>query len=105
MNLVILIVLAQNFSLIVDNIYKYGSIYKKTFLPINQSLSDIMFYVTTAGFGLFWAAQIAVEYFAVKKRLSERQHHSLSVGICAGVLVYAPVMNWNFKLGLMPCLI
>lgn len=103
MNLVILIVLAQNFSLIVDNIYKYGHIYQKTFLPVNQSLSDVMFYVTTAGFGVFWAAQIGVEYYSVKGKLSEKSHHVLSVMICAGVLVYAPVMNWTFNLGLMPC--
>lgn len=96
--------MAQNFSLIVDNVYKYGAIYKKTFLPINESFSNQMFYVITAGFGIFWAAQISVEYFAVKGKLTDRTHHILSFLVCGGIMIYAPVMNYTFKLGLMPCL-
>jgi len=40
LNLLALIMVAQNFSLMIQNMTKYGNIFAKTFIPAGQSLSE-----------------------------------------------------------------
>lgn len=96
--------LTQNVGLIIENFLKYEYVFLTTFIPMGQSVRG-PFWLTTAGFGMFWLFQLGLEHLTMRRKISAGFHNFLTFLNCTAILVYTPLSNYYNKTGIFPAVI
>lgn len=105
LNQLVLIMVAQNFSLMINNLQKYGLIFIKTQVPVGYSFSEWGFYITMIGFLSFWFSAWFIQYCSLMKIVGRRELLMMSTFNITLCFFYAPFMNWYFNIGIFPAIL